>query len=67
MSFFLLLRSDSYGDELCWAALWLYYATGDEYFLSAAKTHWNEFNIGEEWYFTLSWQKKHAGAMVGSI
>lgn len=36
-----------YGDELCWGALWLYRATGDDFYLTRARDHWVEFNMTE--------------------
>lgn len=55
-----------YGDELCWAALWLYRATGDAAYLDKAKNHWNEFGLngipGE-----FSWDNKNAGSYVSTL
>ncbi|XP_064097985.1 endoglucanase E-4-like [Macrobrachium nipponense] len=34
-----------YGDELCWAALWLFRATGDNSYLQKARGHWDEFGL----------------------
>ncbi|ROT73343.1 endo-beta-1,4-glucanase [Penaeus vannamei] len=34
-----------YGDELCWAALWLARATGDSSYMTKARQHWDEFGI----------------------
>lgn len=55
-----------YGDELCWAALWLYRATGDQYYLAKAKDHWVEFEL----YIMpreFSWDYKTAGVYVSAV
>ncbi|BAT77696.1 hypothetical protein LR48_Vigan09g030900 [Vigna angularis] len=57
-------NSTGYGDELLWAASWLYHATGDDSYL--------EFVTGQdgedyaEWGSTswFSWDNKHAGTQV---
>lgn len=51
-----------YHDELAWAALWLYRATGEETFLSQAKTHY--LNSHPIWVTEFSWAEKTPGAMV---
>ena len=40
-------RSLSYGDELAWAALWLYYATDDDQYLTFADDIIAEFNLAD--------------------
>ncbi|XP_070551253.1 uncharacterized protein [Ptychodera flava] len=37
--------SGSYGDELVNAGLWLYMATGDEYYKECAERHFDEFDV----------------------
>nr|XP_053653726.1 endoglucanase E-4-like isoform X1 [Cherax quadricarinatus] len=49
-----------YGDELCWAALWLARATGDDTYLSRAKGHWEEFDL-TSYLASFSWDDKRAG------
>ncbi|KAF2367540.1 Glycoside hydrolase family 9 [Trinorchestia longiramus] len=51
-----------YGDELAWSAIWLYKATGDETYHTAAIGHWNEFGLGDAAQF--SWDDKSAGCFV---
>ncbi|PON99476.1 Glycoside hydrolase [Trema orientale] len=57
-------NSTGYGDELLWAAAWLYHATRDELYLSyVTETHGQEFaNWGSSSWF--SWDDKHAGTQV---
>ncbi|KAG0713792.1 Endoglucanase 16 [Chionoecetes opilio] len=52
-----------YGDELCWSALWLHRATGDNSYLDKAKGFWDEFEL----YNTpteFGWDNKIAGAYL---
>nr|4ZG8_A Chain A, Endoglucanase [Perinereis brevicirris]4ZG8_B Chain B, Endoglucanase [Perinereis brevicirris]4ZH5_A Chain A, Endoglucanase [Perinereis brevicirris]4ZH5_B Chain B, Endoglucanase [Perinereis brevicirris] len=52
-------RSSAYEDELCWGALWLYRATGEQDYMDKA----NEFlPQGRPWAF--SWDSKEAGSLV---
>ncbi|WCJ25030.1 glycosyl hydrolase 9B7 [Euphorbia peplus] len=57
-------NSTGYGDELLWAAAWLYHATSDEVYLSyATQINGGQFgNWGNPTWFT--WDDKHAGAQV---
>ncbi|EEF31649.1 endo-1,4-beta-glucanase, putative [Ricinus communis] len=57
-------NSTDFGDELLWAAAWLYHATGDESYLSyATEINGEKFaNWGNPTWF--SWDDKHAGAQV---
>ncbi|XP_065851287.1 endoglucanase 24-like [Euphorbia lathyris] len=57
-------NSTGYGDELLWAAAWLYHATSDESYLNyATEINGAEFaNWGNPTWFT--WDDKHAGAQV---
>lgn len=52
----------TYYDELAWAALWLYRATGEATYLSQAKTHYSSIYIDGVNEF--SWAEKTPGAMV---
>lgn len=36
-------ESADYGDELCWAAAWLYRATGERHYLDEAEGHYSQF------------------------
>ncbi|KAG7174918.1 Endoglucanase E-4-like 7, partial [Homarus americanus] len=49
-----------YGDELCWGALWLYRATGNEAYLTKARAAWDEFDLGTD-AIQFSWDDKRAG------
>ena len=63
----LCLRSWSgYGDELCWAALWLNRATGDSEYLQKAQAAWDEFELGGD-TVQFSWDDKRAGVFVSHI
>ncbi|KAK4416809.1 Endoglucanase 24 [Sesamum alatum] len=56
-------NSSGYGDELLWAAAWLYHATGDELYLKYVTVEGNFFaNWGAATWF--SWDNKHAGTQV---
>lgn len=50
-----------YGDELTWAALWLARATGEDEYMTKAKAHWDEFDMGEIGE-QFSWDDKKLGA-----
>ncbi|KAG7177455.1 Endoglucanase E-4-like 11 [Homarus americanus] len=50
-----------YGDELCWAALWLARATGDNTYLTSARGHWDEFHYTDDDVVQFSWDDKRAG------
>ncbi|KAK8379619.1 hypothetical protein O3P69_019525 [Scylla paramamosain] len=50
-----------YGDELCWAALWLARATGDAQYLTKARQHWDEFDFTKDEVKQFSWDDKRAG------
>ncbi|XP_050412036.2 endoglucanase A [Patella vulgata] len=51
--------SSGYEDELCWAAAWLYRATGLKKYLKAAERYYRR---GSSW--ALSWDEKRAASMV---
>lgn len=57
-------NSTGYGDELLWAASWLYHATGDKsYFQYVTGENGNDFgNWGNPTWF--SWDNKLAGTQV---
>ncbi|XP_047966753.1 endoglucanase 2-like [Salvia hispanica] len=56
-------NSSGYGDELLWAAAWLYHATGDTQYLRYATVQGNYFaNWGAKTWF--SWDNKLAGTQV---
>ncbi|KAG7163619.1 Endoglucanase E-4-like 1 [Homarus americanus] len=50
-----------FGDELCWAALWLARATGEDTYLTRARGHWEEFHLGKDAVLQFSWDDKRAG------
>ncbi|XP_070571475.1 endoglucanase E-4-like [Ptychodera flava] len=51
--------STKYGDELCWAAAWLYRATDDASYLTKAETLYAKHSKSMGWAF--SWGNKNAG------
>lgn len=56
-------NSTGYGDELLWAASWLYHATGDQAYLKYTVQNGNAFaNWGSPTWF--SWDNKLAGTQV---
>lgn len=56
-------NSSGYGDELLWAAAWLYHATGEETYLRYVTVEGNHFaNWGGKTWF--SWDDKRAGTQV---
>ena len=56
-------RSYSYGDELTWAAIWLYKATQDESYATKAKELWDEFGM-DYVANNFSWDNKNPGVQV---
>lgn len=59
-------NSSGYGDELLWAAAWLYHATGDDSYLRYVTVEGNSFaNWGTNTWF--SWDNKLAGTQVFSL
>lgn len=58
-----LFRSNGYGDELTWAAIWLYKATRDKRYLDEAQAYYYKYNLKErpnEFFYN----KKVAGIQV---
>lgn len=56
-------NSTGYGDELLWAASWLYHATRDKTYLQFVTENGDEFaNFGSPTWF--SWDNKLAGTQV---
>ena len=65
-SLLLLQKSTSrYEDELAWAAVWLYRATKDTYYLGQAEGIYREANFYSPKYF--AWDDKRAGVMVSAF
>lgn len=56
-------RSTEYGDELAWAALWLYKATGNKTYLKEAEEFFKTFNLKER-PTTFFYNNKTAGVQV---
>lgn len=52
-----------YGDELGWAAAWMYKATGEATYLDAAKSFWTEFDLGGD-AVQFGWDDKKPGIYV---
>ncbi|KAJ8949207.1 hypothetical protein NQ318_021700 [Aromia moschata] len=57
-------ESSSYGDELTWAALWLYRATDNPKYLDDAEKYYEEFKISEEGSNKFYYNEKVAGLQV---
>lgn len=56
-------ESTDYGDELAWAAVWLFKATNDTMYLEEAEHHYQHFHLKErpnEFFYN----KKVAGVQV---
>ncbi|KAF0300354.1 Endoglucanase E-4 [Amphibalanus amphitrite] len=56
--------SSGYGDELAWAAAWLYRATNDQTYLDKAKGFFQEFSDLSGRPSEFSWDSKHAGVQL---
>jgi len=56
-------RSFDYTDELTFAAAWIAYATGDEFFKTESRSKYNEFNMGDGGAF-FDWGEKRPGVAV---
>lgn len=59
----ILRRSTDYGDELAWAAAWLYKVTNELMYLEEAEHHYENFRLRErpnEFFYN----KKVAGVQV---
>ncbi len=55
--------SGGYADELAWAAIWLYRATGTASYLSDAKNFYSQNGLGGD-PGSFSWDNKAAGVQV---
>ncbi|KAF2358937.1 Glycoside hydrolase family 9 [Trinorchestia longiramus] len=60
--------SPDYGDELCWAAVWLYRATEEQQYRDKARNLWEEFDMGLPVSF-FDWGTVNAGvqALYGHV
>lgn len=58
-------RSNSFHDELVWAASWLYRATGGSNYRVDAENFFNEYNLLDTSGF--SWDAKISGADVSTV
>ncbi|KAF0293757.1 Endoglucanase E-4 [Amphibalanus amphitrite] len=56
--------SSGYGDELAWAAAWIYRATNDQTYLDKAKGFFQEFSDLNGRPSEFSWDSKHAGVQL---
>ena len=58
-------ESTGYGDELAWAAAWLYKATNESSYLQDANNHYQNFHLKErpDRFF---YNNKVAGVQVGA-
>ena len=52
-------RSNEFTDELCWAATWLYRATGEQQYLDKALQYYSSATPQDS-----TWKDKHAGAQL---
>lgn len=58
-------RSSGYKDELCWAAAWLFRASGNFTYLNLAKQWYNEYGMGKAPLgMRFSWDDKRVGVQV---
>ncbi|KAJ8946377.1 hypothetical protein NQ314_008907 [Rhamnusium bicolor] len=57
-------ESTSYGDELTWAALWLFKATQDSKYSKDAEKYYREFNISQEIPNSFFYNKKVVGLQI---
>lgn len=62
LEIFYFLRN-RYGDELTWAALWLYTVTGEGQYLANAQRKFNEFQLFKH-ETEFSWDRKGAGVQL---
>lgn len=53
-----------YGDELTWAAAWLYRATRDPRYLEKAESYYKQWLDGTTLAWTMTWDDKRCGAAV---
>ena len=60
-----MIRSQGYTDELAWAAIWLYKATGDTIYLREAEQWYNECCRDKGWAY--SWESKKEAVQVMSL
>ena len=60
---FFFISSRHYGDELGWAAAWLFRATSDVKYLNDFRSHWNEFGLSNR-TDRFDWQFKFPGLQV---
>ena len=58
----LLYSSNSYEDELIWAAAWLYRATGDASYLTKAEDMYA--SKSQNWMWSFDWSDKLPGAQL---
>lgn len=57
-------QSSGYEDELVWAAIWLYYATGEPGYLITAETRYAEWLQGTGTERTQTWDDKRYGCAI---
>ncbi|XP_018568194.1 uncharacterized protein LOC108908596 isoform X2 [Anoplophora glabripennis] len=57
-------RSTSFGDELTWAAAWLYKATKNPVYLGDAQKYYQEFNVSKEVPNKFFYKKQTVGIQV---
>ena len=61
-----MISSSSYEDELIWAGVWVYKASGDPGYLVDAEYKWDEFGFDNK-YMGFGWDDKSSGMAVGTI
>lgn len=60
----LVNSSGGYGDELAWAALWLYRATGNVAYLNDAKSFYATYGLSQVGSGGFNWDDKTAGVQA---
>ena len=57
-------KSSGFGDELTWAALWIYYASNDGWFLKKAEEKYSEFALHINRPFSYFWDDVTIGVNI---
>ena len=57
-------KSSGFGDELTWAALWIYYASNDGWFLKKAEEKYEEFALHINRPFSYFWDDVTIGVNI---
>ena len=57
-------KSSGYGDEITWAAAWIYYATSDRWYLAEAERHYQTFKLDKLDPFSFFWDDVTIGVHI---